>query len=371
LTSIAAKEQLEKKYHSVICDCNSVLNFSYQQIEQITRDLHTLFEIVRHGEGEEQVQKMSYNFSSSSTIHFFPPEIIPYLELLTSPEQGTASAAIATGTRGRGDVGTQRSRKKKRQRRKREKRSEKKNSPMREVGADELLLYSESSEEEMGESHRQLEQSPSHDEENEDDVFQLTTLEEDPFGHLKEFLLHSESDVGQTSHLLLEDKGERDREEEDVYLIDFESEEEEEEDGQERAATVPVTGEGGIEAKLELKHPERIVQFILPESKKKTKKVKKKLARWNPEPCSQCNRPFRGEGKGDPLSSSCSPASLRKVYPNPPSLCNPSQTIKYPWPTWTKSYPLCSLRGDRFPPSESVTRLSHSATATSRGLWQS
>jgi hypothetical protein len=306
--STTAKEQLEKRFHAVIYECNSVLTFSDHQIDQISRAVRSLLSIVRQ-------ETTGYIFSSSSTVHFFPREVIPYLETLLSPsEQGGAGDGQGPSY---GDVETKPKRRKKKRRKKSQHKNMKKGSQPEQLSDgradDEALVYSESESESEREEDKGREKgsgldtpAPLHMREKEDegddddDVFQLTTLDEDPFGHLREFLLHSESDIDQTQDRTA-DSGARD-EDDEVYQIDFDSEDDEDLLFEARARA-----EEGDEERLQQKQTtERVVQFSLPESTRPKEKVKKKkLARWNPEPCSQCNRSFRGQGKNE--ASACLP----------------------------------------------------------------
>jgi hypothetical protein len=128
------------------------------------------------------------------------------------------------------------------------------------------------------------------------DVFELTTTDENQlgYGHLKEFILHSDSEVSNQQQpptrqsptdQLLEHEIQEDTAE--LYHLEFDSDDDgEEEDGD------------GDEGKKQQQQQHHVTFASAVESKKQTMKgKKKKLLRWNPEPCSECQRSFRGEGE--------------------------------------------------------------------------
>lgn len=314
----ATKEHFNTPLTTLIYESNSIMTTSYYQIHRILTDSQSLLEIIK--------KNSNYNFSSTTTLNFFPKEILVYLTILSDLQ---ATHIVS-------DKGKKKKKKKKTKKLKKLKKSHRDGGMEGESGNDDEGIHGSGSGG-SDDDYSDGDDDALNHEKNQSEVFELTKSEEDQFGHLKEFILHSDSDdlpapsaspphppnlLDDYERQLLENQilfddeyngegegeGGGEGEEDLIYDIDMS------EDSDKETSSV---NKKIIASEVNKKQTR--AQFSAHSKGKKTKSKKKTLQRWNPDPCSECDRSFRGEGK---ISSSHSRTQtlilliFRKNYSN-------------------------------------------------------
>ena len=307
----ATIEQIERKLNTLIYETSTIMTSSYQQIMNMLENINSILHILK--------QNPTFNFSSFATIHFFPPNLIHYLDLVSNSNNDEVNK-----------INTKKIKKKKKKRSQNKKNKQKNilkydengcdnnevNEDEEEIDDDYQLNGYEDEEEEF---ENKIEKVNKVEIDNKHELFQLTTIHETQFGNLQEVMFHSDDsdDVNDNTmngkekisedlgHQLLEKelnekenkKDVNDEDDENLFNIVTDSDEEDEDSDEKNQQEK--------EDYFEMKNFHTHINQLGSNNKKhheinnKELKKRKKLKKNQPtvfHNCSECNQLFSGQG---------------------------------------------------------------------------